>query len=305
MTTVQEALQGLAPLGTSDLEEVVEAHVARLDAFRSERTAEGLGRKMDESDGLSSRRPLSSDPPRAFAGLIRKRRASVAGLDEESSSEQSLGSRDFSSSPESSSVCGEEALLLPDVDPVTDLGDVPSAGCIASLRPNVVTRSFVVAVVSLSLPLPCTSRWGGTLQSAFRLKLTVADDTGSGFGVTLWLPPAAFRPRSWGLGDWPDSFDRDVRALRPRDVICLRHLKLTEYRDEVHGSSRDGLTSVILLLRDGDGIRRSDGLYRLEDVRRAREGGIETGHVFKKACRVWDWLSRYTGFASNLPPDSP
>ena len=198
-----------------------------------------------------------------------------------------------------------------DVGKITALGNIPTASHIVSLRPHKMMRSLIVTVLSIPPMRPCKNRWGRYSRPADRLELIVADDTRSGFGVTLWLPPDVIHQTSndnvqsdheTAVSAWPSSFNRNARSLRLRDVILLRNVALTEYRGKVYANSREGSTKIELLFRHGEDrsdrkkLAREGGLYCLRDLERAhRRGGAD--HVLEKTSRVWNWLVDFVGVA--------
>ncbi|MCJ1328775.1 hypothetical protein MMC10_005452 [Thelotrema lepadinum] len=196
-------------------------------------------------------------------------------------------------------------------DQLIALRNVPSASTIVSLRPQKIMRSLIVTVLSVPPARPCKNCWGGNSRPSDRLELTVADETRSGFGVTLWLPPAIepTRPRDGERQDpdittsvWSRTFCKAARGLRLRDIILLQDITLTEYRGKVYANSREGFTRIELLFRqveDGSvqtGLASSNGKYRLRDLERAKDRG-QSDYVMQKSLRVWNWLVSFVGLS--------
>jgi hypothetical protein len=94
-------------------------------------------------------------------------------------------------------------------------------------------------------------------------EITVADDTKSGFKVTFWIRP---------LGDSNEQSRRQqpllqtLQALRVGDILLLRNIALTSYRDTVHGQSlnpsiaRARTTIDVLMKSTGVSARCLEGL---------------------------------------------
>ena len=232
--------------------------------------------------------------------------------------EDGAGSQNSAAVTESMTISESSVVVSPPVPPlktdaqigqITALKDIPSISQIISLRPQKIMRSLVVAVLSIPPIRPCKNRWGRYSRPADRLELTVADETRSGFGVNLWLPPVAAEISAGheNHGEsgitapaWPSSFNQEARALRLRDIAMLRNVALTEYQGKVYANSREGLTKIEVLFRFSEGSHeessRERGRYRLKDLRRANRKG-EPDHLLEKTCRIWDWLVDFVGVA--------
>ena len=198
------------------------------------------------------------------------------------------------------------------------LKDVPSASVIVSLRPQKLMRSLIVVVLSVPPTRPCKNCWGHYSRPADRLELTVADETRSGFGVTLWLPPVC-EPAGNGDGEqqgremntsvWSHTFCYAARGLELRDIILLQDVTLTEYRGKVYANSREGFSRIELLFRQAeDGKRKAPsvpqrGRYRLKDLEKTKT--IESSdYMVRKASRVWNWLISFVGLSLDMEVSS-
>ena len=203
-------------------------------------------------------------------------------------------------------------------DQLIALKDVPSASAIVSLRPQKLMRSLIVAVLSVPPTRPCKNCWGHYSRPADRLELTVADETRSGFGVTLWLPPVS-EPEGGGDGEqperemntsvWSHTFCNTARGLKLRDIILLQDVTLTEYRDKVYANSREGFTRIELLFRQAeDGQENIHSVpprarYRLKDLEKAKDTK-RSDYMVRKALRVWNWLVSFVGLSSDMKGSS-
>ncbi|CAK7226188.1 hypothetical protein SBRCBS47491_006146 [Sporothrix bragantina] len=83
---------------------------------------------------------------------------------------------------------------IPHWQPLTNLVDVPSASYLLSLAPQTVTVNLVVAIVSVGVPRVIDKNNGNRNSNNRRdrrpvslVELVVGDETGSGFGLTIWM----------------------------------------------------------------------------------------------------------------------
>ncbi|KAI4141126.1 MAG: hypothetical protein LQ340_007719 [Diploschistes diacapsis] len=190
-----------------------------------------------------------------------------------------------------SQTSSQPSMLPPIIDPsvghITPLERIPSAAHIVSIRPQKMMRSLIVSILSISPLRPCRNTWGRYSQPADRLELIVADETRSGFGVNLWLPPIEERLSSSKdlqgkqrtlSSPWSSKLRETACSLMLRDIVLLRDVALTEFRGKVYANSREGSTRIELLFRASQGLgnrRVRSGRYGVSHLKRAQYGGHE------------------------------
>ncbi|BDD58381.1 hypothetical protein MAP00_003661 [Monascus purpureus] len=184
---------------------------------------------------------------------------------------------------------------------ISDLEEIPSAGYLRSIVPQTMTVNFIVGVLAVHPPRHVVTRqWKRELTI---VELVVGDETKTGFGVTFWLPSAN--------GD-DDGLGKTLSALRPRDIILLRTVALSSFRERVYGQSlRKGTTKVDLLHRQPVDSTDAVGIYGL----RAINNDIATKDdlLLAKVRKVREWILRFVGYPADrvhrqadqmLPPDT-
>lgn len=154
--------------------------------------------------------------------------------------------------------------------PITPLSSLPSPSHLLRLRPQTLTITAVVALISISEPRDVHIRRGKGYTMTI-LELLVGDETRSPFSVTIWLDPAG------------DPLRETLDALRPGNVVCLDRLALGVWDGKVFGQTlrrTTGLgTRIVRLLPPGKGM------------------GELSGPVKVKVERVREWMERFVGVA--------
>ena len=192
---------------------------------------------------------------------------------------------------------------------IRDLKTLPTINYLHSIKPRRMTVNLIVAIVAIPPPLQLITRHAK--RRIDLVEMTVSDETKSGFGINLWLPPADDPSR-------PDATASPLlkiaaSKLRPRDVVLLRNVELNVHEKRVFGQNlrRDG-TEIYLLYRDRVDLADVRGVYRRKDLNEVRDGDLQLA----KVRRVRDWVmdfgpvgidGRRDGEGSGLealPPDS-
>ncbi|KAL5362449.1 hypothetical protein BJX96DRAFT_153942 [Aspergillus floccosus] len=152
--------------------------------------------------------------------------------------------------------------------PITDLQDIPSAAYLDSIVPQTMTANVIVGVVTVRPPRRIvTKQWKRELDL---IEVVVGDETRSGFGVTFWLPP---EPSTVTGKDGVEAkagheLRRTLETLRPRDIVLLRMVGLSTFRERVYGQSlRKGITTVELLHRQRVDATDVGGRYSAKRLR--------------------------------------
>jgi hypothetical protein len=185
---------------------------------------------------------------------------------------------------------------------LTDLRFVPNASYLSSIAPQTMTVNLIVGIISISPPRRVTTgkSYGKPRQQEI-VELTVGDDTKTGFNITLWMPPnmhVGWRDRDEAVDAGQpannsgarSNLRRAVKEIRPRDVVMLQHVALSEYKGKVHGQSLKGdVTKLDLIFRkrvDDDDLQ---GCYTASNLRNPTDPQI------KKCKAVRDWLVEFVG----------
>ncbi|KAE8132328.1 hypothetical protein BDV38DRAFT_261370 [Aspergillus pseudotamarii] len=191
------------------------------------------------------------------------------------------------------SIATEESLgfELPIQGGITDLQNVPSAAFLTSIVPQTMTVNLIVGIVTIRPPRRIvTRRWKNELDL---IEMVVGDDTRSGFGVTFWLPPMEQR-----IG--PDHHDEShelrqmLETLRPRDIVLLRMVGLSTFRERVYGQSlRKGTTKIDLLHRQWIDVTDAGGMYSARSLMNHDTTAKNDELLRVKARKVRDWIRRF------------
>ncbi len=179
---------------------------------------------------------------------------------------------------------------------LTTLKEIPNAAYLCSLEPQTMTVDLVVGILHISqLRSIKTRRYNRRVEL---VELTVADDTKSGFGVSIWLP----QDQSTNLRKTEEQDLRSrVTSIRPRDIVLVKNLALTSFQKKVHGQSlRKANTTLDLLYRNVMDSHDEPGAYSLREL-----GGNDTNDV--QLCRVKqvkEWVTSFVGPGPDLPLQS-
>lgn len=203
----------------------------------------------------------------------------------------------------------EEPSSLPEIDPLTDahaqlatsrlasgpiinLKDLPNARYLRSINPQTMTVNLVVGVISISQPRTITTR--KTQQKVDLVELLVGDETRSGFSINIWLPVAshdgsnALKHR----GEVNGSLGVQMSRLRPQDIILMRNVALSSFRDKVDGQSlRRGMTSIDLIYRNMLDSHDIKGTFSARQIERASPENAR----MDKVKRVKEWVVDFVG----------
>ena len=177
-----------------------------------------------------------------------------------------------------------------------DLKDIPNAGYLRSIIPQTMTVNLIVSIITIYPPRRVMTRQQWKTERDI-VEMVVADETKLGFSVTFWLAPES--------GHHDDSLRGRLAGLRPRDIVLLRMVGLSSFRDRVYGQSlRKGMTTVDLLHRQRVDVTDSGGAYSLRRIQAAGEND----QTLKKVGRVREWIKRFVDEKDRggqfLPPDT-
>ncbi|KAH8428179.1 uncharacterized protein LDX57_005884 [Aspergillus melleus] len=165
---------------------------------------------------------------------------------------------------------------------ITDLRDIPSAAYLNAIVPQTMTVNLIVGIITIRPPRRIVTRqWKRELDL---IEVVVGDNTRSGFGVTFWLP------RTSRGGDDESELGRSLATLRPRDIVLLRTVGLSSFRERVYGQSlKNGITRVDLLHRQRVDVTDAGRVYsgrKLRDVQ-------QEDQPLAKVSNVRQWIRQF------------
>jgi len=185
---------------------------------------------------------------------------------------------------------------------LSDLEDIPNARYLSSIEPQTMTVNLIVGIISISPPRTVmTGLKYGRSRPTELVEMVVGDDTKSGFSITMWLPREMRVNWKDGQNAAPEgsrsALRRNLRFMKPRDVVLLQNVALSSFRGKVHGQSLKGdVTKIDLLFRkkvDDDDL---SGIYSVSNLRTATGKDPQVLKVKK----VRDWMTEFVGERS--PP---
>ena len=212
----------------------------------------------------------------------------------------------------SSTITPRESFLrakeIPLCGSLSDLKDIPTALYLNSIHPQTMTVNLIIGIISIQAPRSIKTRHGADIQL---VEVLVGDETKSGFGINFWLP--AFEAVQ-------DDMRSILSGLRPQDVVSMRNIALSSFRDKVYGQSlRRGMTKLDLLYRNRTHRTDSSGCYNAVDLASTTALDSHIDSQIKKTARVREWSLRFIrpGYIKNsgtskqssvtqdiLPPDT-
>lgn len=216
---------------------------------------------------------------------------SASGLPEDEITQQSETGLESLLAPVAATPNKAQASEVPPVlrisGKISDLQDIPTARHLQSIVPQTMTVNLIVGIIAVHPPRRVITRqWKAEYDI---IELIVGDETRTGFGVDFWVVPdkssGAKNQEIAGLG-------RSLATLRPQDIILLRTVGLSSFRDRVYGQSmRGGMTKVDLLYRRLVDATDAGGFYQGGIPARSSHGD----DLLRKVRRVRDWVLRFVG----------
>ncbi|KAB8239326.1 uncharacterized protein BDW43DRAFT_257591 [Aspergillus alliaceus] len=206
-------------------------------------------------------------------------------------------------------------LGLPIQGGITDLQDIPSVAYLNSIVPQTMTVNLIVGIVTVRPPRRIvTRRWKNELDL---VDMVVGDDTSSGFGVTFWLPLVDQRIAT-GHHDESYELRKTLKTLRPRDIVLLRMVGLSSFRERVYGQSLGkGITKIDLLHRRRVDVTDTCGMYSVRSLMNTEDATAKNDELVReKVSKVREWIKRFvtdpaggdarkpTKRGPTLPPDT-
>jgi hypothetical protein len=160
---------------------------------------------------------------------------------------------------------------------LSNLNSIPNAQYLNSIQPQTMTVNLIIGIISLPAPRAIKTRRGVNVEL---IEVLAGDETKSGFGINFWLSPGANPMRSI------------LESLRPRDVILVKNVALSSFRDKVYGQSlRKDMTKVYLLYRNRLDKTDGRGCYNAADL----VSGVHSSPQIEKTRRVREWVFKFVG----------
>lgn len=215
---------------------------------------------------------------------------SVSGLLDDDSSQQSEPNLESLLAPAAVTPDKGNASEVPPalriIGKLSDLQDIPTARHLQSIAPQTMTVNLIVGIIAVHPPRRVVTRQWKTEYDI--IELIVGDETRTGFGINFWvIPDKSLGGRNQEIA----RLGRSLATLRPQDIILLRTVGLSEFRDRVYGQSlRGGMTKVDLLHRRLVDVTDAGGFY--QDGILARSSHDD---MLQKVRRVRDWVIRFVG----------
>ncbi|KAF9700689.1 hypothetical protein EKO04_001357 [Ascochyta lentis] len=167
-------------------------------------------------------------------------------------------------------------LQVPSAMAVTALGSLPSAQYLRSIYPQTPTPNFLCALMTTPERREVFVRKGGYKMDLW--EVTVGDDTHPNFKVTFWLRPP--RESNNEQNHAQVQLLHTLERLQVGNIILLRNIALTSFRDTVYGQS---LNTAISRARTS-----VDVLMKSSEMSVAQVGGLPTS-VVEMLTRVKRW----------------
>ena len=177
---------------------------------------------------------------------------------------------------------------------VTSLKDIPNSSVIRRLSPSTMSVDLIVGILSISPPKLIKTRKYGRLVEL--VEMIVADETKSGFGITIWLPVLKADSAKTTQGG-------DLRSiivnLRPQDIVLARNVALDSFRGKVYGQSlRKGVTKLDLLYRTVVDAYDQPGAYSWDELNRSTNDP-----QLSKVKQLNEWVVAFVGVGKQRPSD--
>lgn len=141
---------------------------------------------------------------------------------------------------------------------ITSLNILPTAQHLRSIYPQTPTPNFVCVLTTQPTQREILTRRGGYRMNLY--EIVVADDTAPEFRVTFWTRP----PR--GSSTEQDAAQcrllSTLESLKVRDILLLRNIALTSFREAVYGQSLN--PSIARARTTVDIVSRSSGASMLK-----------------------------------------
>ncbi|KAG6993719.1 hypothetical protein G7Y79_00051g086390 [Physcia stellaris] len=177
---------------------------------------------------------------------------------------------------------------------VTSLKDIPNSSMIRRLSPSTMSVDLIIGILSISPPkLIKTKKYGRLVEL---VEMIVADETKSGFGITVWLPVSkANSTKAPQGGDLRSS----IVNLRPQDIVLARNVALDSFRGKVYGQSlRKEVTKLDLLYRTVVDAYDQPGAYSWDELNRSTNDP-----QLSRVKQLNEWVMSFVGVGKRRSSD--
>ncbi|KAJ4371375.1 hypothetical protein N0V83_004592 [Neocucurbitaria cava] len=197
---------------------------------------------------------------------------------------------------------------IPPTMAIMPLGSVPSPHHLKSIYPQTPTPNLLCVLMTNPERREVFVRKGGYKMHLW--EVTVADDTRSGFKVSFWIRPP--RESNNEQTNAQTLLLQALERVKVGDILLLRNIALTYFRDTVHGQSLNpsitrARTSIdILMKRNGASVGQASGLpgnivERFNKVKRWARIHVATDSAGSKKRKARHSHSEHD---ESLPPDT-
>ena len=145
-------------------------------------------------------------------------------------------------------------LQVPSAMAVTPLASLPSAQHLRFIYPQTPTPNFLCALITTPERREVFVRKGGYKMDLW--EITVGDDTHSNFKVTFWLRPPRYSNNDQNHAQV--QLLSVLERLQVGNIILLRNIALTSFRDIVYGQSLN--TTISRARTSVDVLMKSSGI---------------------------------------------
>jgi hypothetical protein len=160
-----------------------------------------------------------------------------------------------------------------------------------------MTVNLIVGIISIPPARLIRTRRGADVEL---IEVLVGDETKSGFGINFWLHASKSQAQAKSesvSGQGQSEMGKVLSGLRPQDVILVKNVALSSFRNKVYGQSlRKEMTKVCLLYRNR--VDKSDirGVYSRKDLEAGlgNAQGLASAQI-QKTSRVKEWVMRFVG----------
>ncbi|KAH0536781.1 hypothetical protein FGG08_006384 [Glutinoglossum americanum] len=189
---------------------------------------------------------------------------------------------------------------------IHDLDDIPNAAYLYSITPQAMIVNLIVGILDIKPPRLVKTRRGTGVEMEI-VEILVGDETRSGFGINFWLWPEQSEAAKKTGGkkqqrhNQSESLRDILNQLRPQDIILVRNVALSSFRDQVYGQLfRMDPARLYLLYRNpvrslsGEGDNKMEEtpcIYHPSDL--VGKEGIAEDPQTRKVRRVRDWVLHF------------
>lgn len=136
-------------------------------------------------------------------------------------------------------------LQLPPNLLITSLGSLPNAAHVRSVFPSTLDRNLLCVLTAEAELREVIVKTTGKVVNLF--EITVADETSTGFKISLWYRPGRAQDRT------QETIRGTLDNIQVGDILFLRKIVLNDYRDTVYGLFHSKAKSTVEVVMKADG----------------------------------------------------